>query len=112
VSEDNPMRMRVEVWKPESVGVYSGDVVGGLTVRGQKIEPYIGDENDFLALYDDNDEPDKPPRTAIMIDGRAVDRWELLKWFSGAKGIRMRVEIDNIRYSLVVKADFTAGEGP
>jgi hypothetical protein len=40
-----------------------------------------------------------------------VDRWELLKWFSTTKGIRMRVEIDSIRYSLVVKADFTAGEG-
>jgi hypothetical protein len=110
VSENSAMN-RIEVWKPESIAVHSGDVVGGLTVRGQKIEPYIEDRDGMVLLFDDLDEPDKPPRTAITIDGRAVDRWELLKWFSTTKGIRMRVEIDSIRYSLVVKADFTAGEG-
>jgi hypothetical protein len=97
--------IRTIAYEVESVTVMADDHAGGLYVRGHPVEADNWPDADVLILDGDEDGPGCP----MTVDGREVDRWQLLRWVVATRDVRMEIDQDFDMYSRVVAARFTAG---
>jgi hypothetical protein len=98
--------IRTVAYEVESIAVFAGDSAGELSVRG-RVDGNPRATRDDVMILDRGDEDG--PGCPLTIDGRPVDRWELLRWAVATRAVRMEVDRDPEQYGRIVAARFTAG---
>lgn len=96
-------KMREETWEPAEIIVSSGRFVGGLVVKSLAS---AGHPQQLVMLFDPETGRTGDGGTTITVDGRSVDRYELLRWFSKTRIPGVVLVHDDDRYGHVVEARF------